>query len=305
VYQLYSNMENKYEYVTYIFTYFHAKELLEAYAIAYSDTIQPMIIKLQMKSKVPEEILVRGGSFQMGNTRDDIRGEENEKLVHEVALNYDFWIGKYEVTFSEYDVYCQLTGKSKPDDNGWGRVSKPVINVSWYDAIEYCNWLSEQAGIKKAYDSQGNLLDRNGKVTKDITKVEGYRLPTEAEWEYAARGGQNSRGYKYVGSDTINEVAWYSDNSGWKTHPVGEKKPNELGLYDMSGNVVEWCHDWYGDYSSATQTNPTGPSSGAFRVDRGGSWGNSDQYCRAAARSSSTPTSSIRSIGFRLSRTVF
>ncbi|HPV96005.1 MAG TPA: SUMF1/EgtB/PvdO family nonheme iron enzyme, partial [Thermotogota bacterium] len=176
---------------------------LEGYAIAYSDTIQPMIIKLQIKSGVPEEILVRGGSFQMGNTRDDIRGEKNEKPAHEVTLNYDFWIWKYEVTFSEYDVYCQRTGKSKPDDNGWGRISRPVINVSWYDAIEYCNWLSEQAGIKKAYDSQGNLLDQNGRVTTDITKVEGYRLPTEAEWEYAARGGETREG-----SCTLEATLW-------------------------------------------------------------------------------------------------
>jgi len=264
---------------------------------------------------------VKGGSFQMGSNE----GSSDEKPVHTVTLMYDYWIGKYEVTFNEYDTYCAATGKSKPSDEGWGRGTRPVMNVTWWDAIGYCNWLSEREGLKKAYDDKGNLLDKSGKVTTDITKVEGYRLPTEAEWEYAARGGQNSKGYKYAGSNDLNEVGWYWQNSGdkwlpgtdndWdedkikanknKTRLVGEKKPNELGLYDMSGNVWEWCHDWYGGYSSVTQTNPVGPSSGAYRVNRGGSWYDFAQGCRAAYRGCSTPTFSNFNLGFRVSRTVF
>jgi len=125
-------------------------------------------------------------------------------------------------------------------------------------------------------------------------------LPTEAEWEFAARGGNNSRGYKYAGSNTIGDVAWYYGNSSSKTQPVGQKRPNELGLYDMSGNVWEWCSDWYGSYSSAGQTNPQGPSSGSDRVLRGGSWCILAQNCRVSFRSFSAPDYRYYRIGFRL-----
>ena len=125
----------------------------------------------------------------------------------------------------------------------------PVEQVSWKDVQEFIQKLNALTG-------------------------KTYRLPTEAEWEYAARGGNQSQGYKYAGSNTVGDVAWHYGNSDHKTHPVGQKQPNELGLYDMSGNVWEWCQDWYGDYSSSAQTNPTGPSSGSYRVLRGGSWSN-------------------------------
>ena len=123
----------------------------------------------------------------MGDTRDE--GCSWEKPVHIVEITYDYYIGQYEVTFDEYDAYCEATGKTKPDDGGWGRRNYPAIYISWWDAIEYCNWLSEQEGLQPAYDNRGNLLNSTGQVTTDITQVEGYRLPTEAEWEYAARGG--------------------------------------------------------------------------------------------------------------------
>jgi len=194
-----------------------------------------------------EMVLVKGGTFQMGNTRGDREGDDDE-TVHTVKLTYDYYLGKYEVTFNEYDAYCEYTGKSKPSDySSWagydmGRGNKPVINVSWWDAIAYCNWLSESEGLSKAYDSNGYLLDKNGNKTTDITQVEGYRLPTEAEWEYAARGGHKSTGeYKYAGSNSFDTVAWHTHNSSRKTHEVGQKAPNELGLYDMSGNVWECC----------------------------------------------------------------
>jgi len=141
----------------------------------------------EMFSVTSVMVLVKGSTFQMGDEHGDL--EDECRPVHTVKLTYDYYIGKTEVTFNEYDAYCEYTGKSKPSDSGWGRGNRHVIFVSWKDAIGYCNWLSEQEGLAKAYDSNGNLIDKYGKPTTDITKVEGYRLPTEAEWEYAARGG--------------------------------------------------------------------------------------------------------------------
>ncbi len=211
-------------------------------------------------SDMPEMVLVEGGTFSMGSKS----GNYDEKPVHSVTVS-SFYMSKNEVTFEQYDEFCEATGRVKPYDYGWGRGTMPVINVSWYDAVEFCNWLSEQEGLTPVYSGSGDNISCN-------FDANGYRLPTEAEWEYAARGGNKSRGYKYSGSDNIDDVAWYIDNSGIKTHPVGQKKANELGLYDMSGNVYEWCWDWYGYYSSSSQTDPEGPSSGSYRVGRGGSW---------------------------------
>jgi len=248
--------------------------------------------------------LVKGGDFQMGNTQNDGEVCYDEKPVHPVHLTYDYYIGKYEVTYNEYDAYCEATGKRKPDDEGCGRSNRPVSNVTWWDAIGYCNWLSKKEGIAKAYDNEGNLIDKNGNKPTDITQVEGYRLPTEAEWEYAARGGQESTGdYKYAGSNDIDTVAWYFDNSSRIGQPVGQKTPNELGLYDMSGNVWEWCHDWHDVYSSSTQTNPTGPNCVSCRVIRGGGWSFGARDCWVANRFKYKPDISINHVGFRIART--
>ncbi len=245
-------------------------------------------------------VLVEGGTFTMGDTD----GASDEKPTHKVTFTYNFYIGKYEVTFDEYDAFCSATGKSKPNDQGWGRGSRPVINVTWWDAIDYCNWLSEKEKLPKAYDSNGNLLDKDGRVTTDITKVLGYRLPTEAEWEFAARGGNKSRGYQYAGSSTVGDVAWYDSNSGGKTQEVGKKAPNELGIYDMSGNVWEWCSDWYGNYSSSAQTNPYNSTAGSYRVIRGGSCYSSATSTRVANRNGYSPTVTRSILGFRIARTV-
>jgi len=264
-------------------------------------------------------VLVEGGTFTMGDTWGG--GDSDEKPTHKVTFSYNFYIGKYETTFDEYDAFCEATGRSKPNDKGWGRGTRPVINVSWWDAIAYCNWLSEKEKLPKAYDSNGNFLDKDGRITTDPSKVVGYRLPTEAEWEYAARGGNKSKGYKYSGSDNIDDVAWYWQNSGdnyltgdWdentivknncRTQEVGKKAPNELGIYDMSGNVWEWCSDWYGNYSSSAQTNPYNSTADFFRVARGGSWGNYATHSRVASRRRNSPASASRNLGFRITRTV-
>jgi formylglycine-generating enzyme required for sulfatase activity len=281
-----------------------------------------------LKNKMKKMILVEGGTFSMGNTRGDIEGYNDETPTHEVELTYNYWIGKYPVTFAKYDAYTKAKGKSKAEDQGWGRGKRPVINVSWWEAIAYCNWLSKKEGFPIAYDDSGNLLDKKGKMTKNIKKVKGYRLPTEAEWEYAARGGQKAtEDWKYAGSDNLEEVGWYGNNSGdephevrWydsnsgsKTHEVGQKTPNELGIFDMSGNVWEWCYNWYVKYTSSTQTDPTGLDSEInrvfqgsnfySRVFRGGSWYSNMQGCRVARRNYYRPCTREHGLGFRVVKT--
>ncbi len=238
-----------------------------------------------LKNPVPEDfIYVEGGTFQMGSTE----GSSDEEPVHTVRVG-DFYIGKYEVTQAEWQ---EAMGRNPSRFKGTNR---PVERVSWYDAVEYCNKLSQREGLTPVYRINGKSVTANW-------NADGYRLPTEAEWEYAARGGSSSRGYKYAGSDNVGRAGWYDDNSGDKTHPVGGKSPNELGIYDMSGNVWEWCWDWKGAYSSGSQTNPKGPGSGSGRVLRGGSWVDSARYLRSAYRSSGSPGISHDSIGFRLVR---
>ena len=254
--------------------------------------------------KAGDMVLVKSGVFMMGGT-----GQSDGKPVHEVLFTYDFYIGKYETTFREYDRFCEESNRSKPSNENWTRDNRPVINVSWNDAIAYCNWLSEKAGLPKAYDGSGNLLNEKGEITVDIRRVKGYRLPTEAEWEYAARGGhKGGETFTYAGSNDLDEVGFYSENSGLhgfkSTQEVGKKKPNALGLYDMSGNVWEWCHDWYGEtYLKEQHENPVGPASSSRRVGRGGGWYSDAVGCRVAYRYSGSPTDSRSSLGFRIART--
>lgn len=238
---------------------------------------------------------VEGGSFAMGSTD----GFFDALPVRTVQVA-GFAMTTHEITFESYDAFADETGRTSPDDEGWGRDDRPVINVSWYDAVGFANWLSEKMELTPAYSM------RSGEVVWDRTAV-GWRLPTEAEWEFAARGGRFSAENPFAGSADPNEVAWYGANADAKTHGVGEKAPNELGIYDMSGNAREWCWDRYdpGYYADAPTSNPTGPEEGALRVVRGGAWNVVADYVRVDARSWADPVvaeSTYGNTGFRLVR---
>ena len=214
-------------------------------------------------------IKVEGGTFMMGATID---ASKDEKPAHSVTLS-DYYIGETEVT---QELWEAVMGGNPSHFKG---NKKPVEQVSWNDCQEFITMLNQLTG-------------------------KNFRLPTEAEWEYAARGGKKSKGYKYSGSNTIENVAWYKDNSSSSTHNVKTKQANELGIYDMSGNVWEWCQDWYGKkyYQNSSQTNPTGPSLGSYRVSRGGSWNYFAWICRVSNRSYSIrPVSRGSFLGLRLS----
>ena len=221
----------------------------------------------------PEMVWLPGGTFTMG---DEQSQEVDEKPAHKVALNH-FAIGKYPVTFEEYDQFCEATKRDKPSDEGWGRERRSVINVSWDDVVQYCTWLSKQTG-------------------------QDYRLLTEAQWEYACRAG-SEKAYCFGDDEKqLGEYAWYASNTGTGTEPVGEKEPNDWGLHDMHGNVWEWVQDWYGDYPSEPQSDPNGSESGSDRVVRGGSWSRDAVDCRSAYRDNWQPGDRDDDVGFRLAR---
>ena len=218
----------------------------------------------------PEMVFVQGGTFMMGATPeqgDDCYG--SEKPAHKVTVS-DFYIGKYEVTQAQWKA---LMGTNPSHFKG---EKLPVEQVSWYDVQAFTRKLNALTGKE-------------------------YRLPMEAEWEFAARGGNKSKGYKYSGGNNVSDVAWYSANSSEQTHPVGTKSPNELDIYDMSGNVYEWCSDWKGKYSSNAQIDPQGPKSGSDRVLRGGSWYSDARNMRVSFRNFVAPDYRGNILGLRLS----
>lgn len=232
----------------------------------------------------PDMVFVPGGTFIMGRTRGD--GLADELPTHQVTLS-PFYIGKYEVTQAEYQALMDSNPSYSIGSD------KPVERVVWIHSVEYCNAKSIQEGLTPCYNTTN--------WTCDFT-ANGYRLPTEAEWEYAARGASNEPDYLYSGSDDINSVAWCTFNSGSTTHNVGSKMPNSLGIYDMSGNVCEWCNDFLGDYSSDAQTDPVGPDSSFYRILRGGSWDYSAEECRVAIRFAYNQAYANGNMGFRLVR---
>ena len=224
----------------------------------------------------PEMVFVQGGDFMMGCTSDDCY--DDEMPAHQVSVS-DFYIGKYEVTQAQWRVVMGVYPSYFTGD------SLPVENVSWNEVQEYISRLNNLTGKK-------------------------YRLLTEAEWEFAARGGNSSKGFRYSGGNDIESVAWYWNNipsqtrgdEGYGTQTAGLKSPNELGIYDMSGNVLEWCGDWYGEYDSDTQTDPTGPVSGTYRVVRGGGWNSGEKGVTVTYRGFIAPDLRYNYLGFRLGR---
>jgi formylglycine-generating enzyme required for sulfatase activity len=225
----------------------------------------------------PEMVAIPAGRFTMGSPPDEEGRWADEGPQHEVDVPA-FAIGRYPVTFAEYDDFCEATGRDKPGDAGWGRGRRPVINVSWDDAAAYLAWLSEVTG-------------------------KPYRLPSEAEWEYAGRAGTTTARY----AEPLGDIAWFGENSGGRTHPVGEKAANGWGLHDTLGNVWEWCADhWHGGYESAPQDGAawldTNVGRGALRVRRGGSWGDVARNCRAAYRFRLHPDNRLDDLGFRPAR---
>lgn len=239
------------------------------------DKVPPLSLDYKHKEifqdcdKCPKMVFLEGGSFQMGSNEYD-----DEKPVHNETVE-SFAIGMYEVTFEEYDYFCEKTGREKPKDEGWGRGKRPVINVSWYDAVAYTKWLSKETGKE-------------------------YRLPTEAEWEYAARANSSSK-YSF-GNDKsdLKEYAWYSKNSDKKTHAVGEKKPNGFDLYDMHGNVGEWtCSDYKNNYNGNSHKQCSTNNS-TNKAIHSCSWSDTDYVCHSASRGNFPPDRSIKTLGFRV-----
>lgn len=270
----------------------------------------------------PNMLRVKGDLFQMG----DPAGDADEKPPHQVLIG-DFMLAATETTCREFETFVRSTGYVSDAERGEGsyiwdslgwhirpgvhwrhdalgnlppsRDEYPVLHVSWNDAAQYCNWLSRQQGLIQVYDFQKDTV-------QIISGANGYRLPTEAEWEFAAAAGMPLRSSLYSGADALGTVAWYEGNTTKGPQKVGQKSPNALGFYDMSGNVWEWCHDWYDKhyYKQSPQDNPPGPGSGKERSLRGGSWNNNPKHCRIANRTSRYPDFRDGSIGFRVLRPV-
>ena len=235
-----------------------------------SNVTKPKSITIHLKKGISIEMMkVEADSFIMGATSTKEEPDEDEKPAHEVIVLQNYYLGKYEVT---QEVWKAVMGNNPSKFKG---PNLPVEMVSWNDCQKFIAKLNRMTGLQ-------------------------FRFPTEAEWEFAARGGKESKGYQYCGSDNIADVAWFSANSNSKTHPVGMKKPNELGLYDMSGNVMEWCQDWYGRYGSLSQKDPTGSYVGTLRINRGGCWYSYPRFCRSSSRNKLKPDDCYFNLGLRL-----
>ena len=234
------------------------------------------------------------GTFIMGDVFD---GMDDQKPTHSVTL-IAFRISKTEVTQKQWFAIMGTKPSQVSGD------SLPVDKVSWYDAISFCNKLSTACGLKPCYSINGYINPNDWTSgTIVMSRTGGYRLPTEAEWEYAAGGGvQKTRWSGTNDSTALQDYAWYSNYDGFWPHMVGKKRPNNLGLYDMSGSVREWCWDWYSDYSAEALTDPTGPATGTFRVYRGGCWLDANYLCTTTIRDVQRPVSAEDFLGFRIAK---
>lgn len=240
----------------------------------------------------PEMIPIKGGSFTMGcDPTKDVACERDE--TQHLATIRDFFIAKYETTWWQYNLFCVATNRPYKIPE-WGRTGNhPAVNITWKDALIYANWLSQQHGLKRAIKTSIYGLDINSK---------GFRIPSEAEWEYAAKGGQTRQEYVYSGSNTLDSVGWHFGNSTKGPHAIGLLKANQLGLYDMSGNVWEWCWDRKTDYLPESPVDYYGPEMGSYRILRGGAWSFKEKYSRTSYRYSRNPDIRINTHGFRLAR---
>ncbi len=253
---------------------------------------KPAVAGNKVESIGLDMVPVPAGAFTMGNTAG--KPLENDRPLRQVTLG-SFYMGRTEVTQAHYKRVMGVNPSEFKD--GTDAAGLPVEQVNWFAAVAFCNKLSQMEGLQPAYTVNG------ADVSCDFN-ADGYRLPTEAEWEYAAKGGSQGaiENLTYSGSNTIDEVAWYVVNSGDATHPVAQKKPNVLGLYDMAGNVWEWCWDWAGGSGSSGQNNPTGPATGSYRYMCGGSWGDLAGHLRSANRRAFIPTAKSNDVGFRVVR---
>jgi len=250
-------------------------------------------------------VYVEAWTFSMGDAIGD--GFYDELPKHRVTIP-SFYIGRYEVTQIEWEKIMGC------NPSGFKGDTLPVESVSWYDCVEFCNKLSRKEGLTPVYDIDKSRQDSNNQASEDKLKwivtadwsANGYRLPTEAEWEFAARGGKESRETKYSGSNNLSDVAWFKDNTDNTTQPVGQKQPNELGIYDMSGNVREWCWDWYNRsyYKNSGSTNPLGAERGSSRALRGGSWYLDSYPSRITLRDSNYPDYKSNGVGLRFCRSM-
>ena len=262
-----------------------------------------------------EMVQIPSGTFTMGSPPDE-PGRIDDEIQHTVTLSTGFWMGKYEVTQAQYEAVMGAnpsnftTAKGRPPATGETDARRPVERVSWYDAVEFCNKLSQMEGLTPYYTIDKTTIDPNNinsnsydplkwLVTRN-TSANGYRLPTDAEWEYACRAGTTTA--YHTGATISDNTGWYTDNSGSRTHEVGLKSPNAWGLYDMHGNVYEWCWDWTALPSSAAQTDPDGAASGSGRVIRGGAWMANWVPLRSAYAPNSNPYEGVSYIGFRVVR---
>ncbi len=251
----------------------------------------------------PEMVKVSGGDFMIGANKKDQQAEKDEKPSRKITVS-DFYMSKFEVTVWEWKEYVKATGEKMPPKQKWGWNNDfPITNITWEDAVEYCNWLSRKQGLTPAYSKRGPRyvcdFDSNG-----------FRLPTEAEWEYAAHGGKKSKGYKYAGATDLELIAWYVSNSEGRPHAYGSKYKNELGIYDMSGNVWEWCWDFYKEthfkaVKKGMESDPSarGPRRGEKRIVKGGSWDSKQSFLRISNKVATLPGNTYEFYGMRLVQT--
>jgi formylglycine-generating enzyme required for sulfatase activity len=287
----------------------------------FSDTCAVTVHPSVIQEIANNMLQITGGTFTMGSPAGEA-GRNSDETEHSVTLTKNFKMSKFQVTQEQYEA---VTGSNPSnfktaitgEDGTPGKL--PVERVSWYDAIVFCNKLSMMEGLDPVYsisdstdpDDWGAVptsSDATWNAVVMVPNTNGYRLPTEAEWEYACRAGKttafNDGNDDYTDATEVGKVAWYTSNAGSKTHQVGLKTPNDYGLYDMHGNVYEWCWDWYGTYASGAQSDPDGAVTGAYRVMRGGYWGDSARYLRSAYRYISDPDFRGHYIGFRLVRSL-